>query len=232
MRILERALVVAVAGLFAHAASASVIFQSTFDSGTEGWTAFTSAPGNPTVPVSWAAGKGNPGGALQHVSPSDNETSFFLAPAAFLSALAGAIGGSIAWDISTVPTAGDVFFSSAADIQVRGSGTDRIRLSLFSSAPVHPEYRSLDVGFTTVSGWNFFDGVTTTTATQAQIDDVLAHASSFVIRAEYWSGPFPDTGYLDNVFLRSFRGVPEPDGLVLLGLMLALLATRRRTQNR
>ena len=115
-------------------------------------------------------------------------TSFFLAPAALLSALAEAIGGSIAWDISTVKTLGDVFDPSAADIQVRGLGTDRIRLSLFSSAPEYPEYRSLDVGFTTAYGWNFFDGVTTTVATQAQIDDVLAHASSFIIRAEYWSG--------------------------------------------
>jgi hypothetical protein len=231
MRIVERALVVAVAGLFAHAASAAVIFQSTFDSGTEGWTAFENAPGNPAAPVSWAAGKGNPGGALQHVELTKNVTSFFLAPGALLSALAGAVGGSIAWDISTVKTVGDVFFSSEADIQVRGLGTDRIRLSLFSSAPEYPEYGSLDVGFTTAYGWNFFDGVTTSVATQAQIDDVLAHASSLIIRAEYWSGSLFDTAFLDNVYLSS-RSVPEPDGLVLLGLMLAMFATLRRTQNR
>lgn len=232
MRILKRALVVAVVGLFAHAASASLLFQSTFDSGTEGWTAFATTPGNPTVPVSWAAGKGNPGGALQHVAPSDNETSFFLAPAGLLSSLVGAVGGSIAWDISTVPpTLGGVFYSSAADIQVRGLGTDRIRLSLFSSAPEYPEYRSLDVGFTTAFGWNFFDGMTTTAATQAQIDDVLEHASSLIIRAEYWSSTLADTTYLDNVYLSS-RSVPEPDGLALLGLMMVLLATLRRTQKR
>ena len=231
MRILERALVVAAAGLFAHAASAAVIFQSTFDSGTEGWTAFENAPGNPPAPVSWAPGKGNPGGALQHVELTKNVTSFFLAPAALLSALGEAIGGSIAWDISTVKTLGDVFDPSAADIQVRGLGTDRIRLSLFSSAPEHPEYRSLDVAFTTAYSWNFFDGATTTVATQAQIDDVLAHASSLIIRAEYWSGSLFDTAYLDNVYLSS-RSVPEPSIALLLGGGLLAVAASRLTRRR
>ena len=212
--------------LLAQSISANVVFQSTFDLSTEGWAAFSNGVGNPPLPVSWAAGAGNPGGALRHDAPSEGDISFFLAPGALISALHGAVGGSIAWQISTLRHTDDVFFTSAADIQIRGTGTDRIRLSLLpSTAPLSPTYQSLAVDFTTAALWQFFDGVTTTTATQAQIDDVISNAANLILRAEYWSGSLPDTTFLDNVVVSS---IPEPASFALLGLSLVALKARRR----
>jgi hypothetical protein len=69
---------------------AGVLFQSTFNASTEGWTALTTTTGNPSVPVTWSASVGNPAGSLQHAAPSDNAISYLLAPAALLSAFHGA----------------------------------------------------------------------------------------------------------------------------------------------
>lgn len=92
--------------------SAAVLAKSTFDAGTEGWTAITvDAAGNATPStLSFAAGAGNPGGALRHNAPSDSRTSYLSAPSFIVTALHSAAGGSVSWDISTINTTNDLFF--------------------------------------------------------------------------------------------------------------------------
>ena len=180
--------------------SAAVLAKSTFDAGTEGWTAITvDAAGNATPStLSFAAGAGNPGGALRHNAPSDSRTSYLSAPSFIVTALHSAAGGSVSWDISTINTTNDLFFSEV-DIDIR-AGTNHIRRNVTPPAPpISPNYVRYSLGFGTGAGWLFFNGVSTTTATQAQIDAVLAGAESFTIRGEYWSSMTPDTTLLDNV---------------------------------
>lgn len=182
-------------------ASAGVLAVSTFDSGTEGWTATridiagNALPGN----VSFAGGAGNPGGALRHDAPSDSRTSYLSAPSSFVAALHSAIGGSVSWDIATINTPSTDIFFSDVDIDIR-AGTNHIRRNVTPPAPpISPTYVRYSLTFGTDAGWLFFDGANTTTASQAQIDAVLAGAESFLIRSEYWSSFTPDTTLLDNV---------------------------------
>jgi len=184
--------------------SAAVLAKSTFDTGTDGWTAITvDVAGNITPStVSFEAGLGNPGGALRHNAPSDSRTSYMLAPSFIVTALRSAAGGSVSWDISTIKTANDLFFSDV-DIDIR-AGTNHIRRNVTPPAPpVSPTYVRYSLGLGIGAGWLFFDGANTTTATQAQIDAVLAGAESLTIRAEYWSSMPPDTTLLDNVVVAS-----------------------------
>ena len=211
-------------GVLAIPAAAIPIVQSTFDAGTEGWTGII-VDGSIILPssASFVAGAGNPGGALRHDAPSDSATSFFLAPATFVIGLHSAVGGSLSWDSSTISHTGDVFFSSFADVNIR-AGSDRLRLDVTPPPPAtHPAYTHYDVAFNVAAGWLLFDGTTTTTATQAQIDAVLAGADSFIIRAEYFSGSIADVGFLDNV---AVNPTPEPATLLLFASTLAAVTRR------
>jgi Laminin B (Domain IV)/PEP-CTERM motif len=206
----------------------AVLAESTFDTDVDGWTTFTTAAGNPASNISFFAGGGNPGGGARHDAPSDNLTSFFLAPVKFETALHSAIGGSIEWDMSTISQPSDTFFTGV-DIQV-GAGANRIRRSLTPPAPAaHPLFTDYELGFSTADGWAFFDGTTTTPATQAQIDAILAGATSLRLRAEYFSSTTPDSSILDNVRVRG-AAVPEPASLALLAAGVLIVGIARLRQ--
>jgi hypothetical protein len=181
-------------------ASATVFATSTFDSGTEGWTAVTIDTAGNVFPssVSFAAGAGNSTGALRHVAPSESRTSYFAAPGHIVEALRAAVGGFISWDIATINAPADLFFSDV-DIEIRAGGS-RIRRNVTPPAPaIFPAYGRYTLGFATSAGWLFVEGTTIAPATQAQIDAVLSAADTLLIRAEYWSSATPDTTLLDNV---------------------------------
>ena len=96
----------------------------------------------------------------------------------------------------------------------------------------HPAFTHYSVPFDISAGWLLFDGTSTTTATQGQIDSVLAGAESLIIRAEFFSGPTADIGFIDNVAVDPGATVPEPSTLLLCGSTL-LAVTRgllRRTR--
>jgi hypothetical protein len=189
-------------GFVTSPVSAAVLAASTFDFDTQGWTAITVDTAGNAFPssVSFAPGLGNPGGALRHNAPSDSRTSYFSAPSNFVTALRSAVGGSLSWDIATINTVNDIFFPDL-DVVIR-AGTTQIRRNVTPPAPpISPTYVRYSLTFGTDAGWLFFDGATMTTATQLQINAVLAAAESFTIRAEYWSSATPDTTLLDNVVI-------------------------------
>jgi hypothetical protein len=180
-------------------ASAGVLAVSTFDSGTEGWTAVTlDAAGNANPSsVSFASGLGNAGGALRHNAPSESRTSYFSAPSGFINALHGAVGGSFSWDLSTIIQPSDIFFSET-DIEIR-AGASRLRRNVTPpSPPVSPTYVRNTLTFGTGAGWLFFDGANTSPASQDQINAVIGGADTLLIRAEYYNSFTPDTSLLDN----------------------------------
>jgi hypothetical protein len=184
--------------------AAGVLAVSTFDSGTDGWTAVTlDAAGNANPSsVSVGSGLGNAGGALRHNAPSDSRTSYFSAPSGFINALHGAGGGFIAWDLTTINAPGDIFFSET-DVEIR-AGATRLRRNVTPPAPpISPTYARHTLNFGTGAGWLFFDGSGTTTASQEQINSVLAGADTLLIRAEYWSSFTADTSLLDNPMIVS-----------------------------
>jgi hypothetical protein len=194
-----------VSGMVTDLASAAVLAKSTFDSGTDGWTATRvdlvgAVPGS----VSFAGGSGNPGGALRTDAPSDSRTSYLVAPSSFVNALHSAVGGLISLDISTSIDSRDaILYFSDPDIIIK-AGANQIRRNVTSTTsppPFFPTYARYVLGFGTGAGWLFFDGLNETTANQAQIDSVVAGADTLMIRGEYFSGFFPDTTYLDNVII-------------------------------
>lgn len=216
-------------------AQSGVLFQSTFNASTEGWTALTTTSGNPSVPVTWNASVGNPAGSLQHVAPSDNALSFFLAPSALLSALHGASGGLLSWDISTVKGAStDTFVAALADVFFE-AGNLRLRRSLVTGTIAQsPAWQSFSTGFTVADGWDLLDSATGSSAlaTQSQIDALMNSATTLGIRGEFWSGTLADITYLDNVVLSTPTSVPAPGMFALLGLGTLVLSGLRSSRRR
>ncbi len=242
MRIIPRFVPFAVAAILTwgvgNASAGAILAESTFDADIDGWIAITVAAPFTPIPVTFAAGAGNPGGALRHDAPSDSDTSFFVAPGKFVPALHSAVGGSIEWDVSTLHSAADTFFSTFADIAMNavvGADVWRIRLHVTPPAPPdHPAYAHYDVDFDTSEGWLLSINLgPNAVATQAQIDTVLAGASlrpdgqaALFIRAEYFSSATPDTAFLDNVRVRN--AVPLPASLWLVIAAVALGLARNR----
>lgn len=215
-------------------ASGAILAESTFDSDADGWTAIgLQGLTFVSLPVAFASGAGNPGGALRH---DDDDLSarpaFFVAPAKFIAALHSATGGSVQWDVATLPALGHTPFFSITDIGVvTGQSLLLSDAVIFTQVtppapPDAPAYAEYELSFLVGHGWLFADGPFrggAPLATQAEIDAVLADATFLLIRAEYHESltgtPGPDAVFLDNV--RVLDGVttpvPAPTTLLLLG---------------
>ena len=210
-------------------ASGAILAESTFDTDTDGWTAIGFEGGFLSLPVTFAPGDGNPGGALQHDDDSPAaRPAFFIAPAEFITALPSAIGGSIQWDVATLPASGHTFFS-LTDIAIADGFLGPAIIAEVIPPATPGAYAEYDLSFLVGQGWRFSDGPVRSTgpppalATQAEIDSVLAGATFLFIRAEYHESatgaPGPDVVFLDNVRVldAGTTAVPEPATLLWLG---------------
>jgi hypothetical protein len=189
-------------------ATAEVLVQSTFDTGVEGWFVFLTDVLTLSN-IDWVAGAGNPGGAARTVAPSDGHTSTFANKIQFPAAMhsASSVGLTLSFDLSTMHDPADTFFTATEDIgiiQTTGVAGKRIVLgNFFTAAPaIHPAFSHYEIAFTQAQGWDYVENGVRARATQAQIDAALANAATLAIRGEFWSGPTPDTTFLDNVVLR------------------------------
>jgi hypothetical protein len=199
-------------------AAASII--STFDTGTEGWT----AAGDVAGPVTWLAGGGNPAGHLELLDQVVGGVTYFVAPAEFHGDHSAAYGTSLTFDLrQSYPGSPNQF--DVSDIILTGGG-----LTLVFDTPMNPSnnsWTSYDILLNDLAGWHV-STLAGPLATQAQIQTTLANVTDLSIRAEYQTGP--DTDSLDNVFLFSPSSSVTDVGstFLLLGLAVSGLAVLRQ----
>ena len=103
--------------------------------------------------MTFAPGGGNPDGALRHDDDAPSaRPAFFIAPAKFLTALHSATGGSIQWDVATVPALDHTFFS-ITDIAIT-SGFFNPAIVVRVTPPAPPAaYAEYELSFLVGAGW-------------------------------------------------------------------------------
>jgi hypothetical protein len=179
--------------VFVRAATVS----STFDTGTDGW----SAAGDFAAPVSWTATGGNADGNIFIEDSVTGGTTYFVAPAKYRGDHSDAYGQSLTFDLKQVIGSPNQFDND--DVILAASG-----LTLAYNTPNNPALNGSWTSFTvplTESGWHV-GSITGTAATQTQFKNVLAGITDLRIRAEYQTGA--DTDYLDNVHLKAQTLLP------------------------
>jgi hypothetical protein len=199
---------VVVMGLVALPANALV--ESTFDTGTEGWTMFQN--GSSTNP-DYASSGGNPGGYIYDHDASSGAY-FFVAPEKFEGDWTGYIGGIFSWDVNRLTGPGTIF--------------DLRELRIFNG-DYHATYRTdfdPPVGQWTSFSVQLVPENFTVEPIGVTFADIMANVTRVHVRGEYTDNP--DTVGLDNVRLQV---VPLPGSLLLFGtgfLGLGLVGWRRK----
>lgn len=195
------------------AAAVAGAAMSTFDAGTEDWSALGDVAG----PVQWSAAGGNPGGYITVEDSVTGGVTYFSAPPAFLGDQTAFLGRALVFDLrQNIPGAPNQF--KADDVVLIGGG-----LTL-----VHDFLDNPPIGIWTTftvplepSSWRLGASV----PSAAEFEQVLSALTALHIRAEYQTGA--DVGDLDNAAF-----VPEPSlallGLVSSAILLGLRGLRGR----
>lgn len=204
--------------LVAESAGATLIAESTFDVGLDGWTGLPSE-------LSWAAAGGNPGGFARWQDASVSSLPL-SAPAKFLgdwSALDGV--GFLSFD-QAIFLSGTLTGRGNRGVSISGPGgiAGWVGPLAPNGCPGQP-----DCGWTTFvvplveSDWTVSSGLWS---------DLLANVTSLQITPELYSNP--DSSGLDNVRLATpdQQPIPEPGTFVLLGIGCAGLVFLRRKRAR
>ena len=193
--------------------------SSTFDTSTDGWTAF----GDTAAPVSFVATGGNPGGFIQVLDSVSGGVMYFTAPAKFLGNESQAYGTNLTFDLMQFYTdPPNQFADSVGDVLLTGSGT-----TLAFDTPSNPangSWSSYSVPLLANAGWHLND-LNGAAPSAAQMELVMADLTALSIRAEYQTGP--DTDSLDNVQM-----APEPSTLTLMiaaGYIMTFVIRRRQS---
>tara|TARA_R110000868_G_scaffold241497_2_gene496277 strand:+ start:14512 stop:15153 length:642 start_codon:yes stop_codon:yes gene_type:complete len=188
----------------------------TFDSDAQGWGIFSDGRD-----FQWDGTIGNNGlGAIRAVDITAGNYWFFSAPTTDLGDLSALYGNSISYDILGIQ--GNQNIDDRADIILSGGG---IQIGIAAGvAPVLGQWTSWDILVDASADWKIVSSATSATlsstdATEADFQTVLANLSNLYIRGEYTSGG--DQSAIDNV-----NFVPAPSTLALLGL--STVAFRRR----
>ena len=169
-----------------------LIIKSTFDTDLDGWTMI-----GDVASFNWISSGGNPGGFAQWVDAATGADSYYIAPSKFLGAQSAYYGGTLSYDIED--TGAD--FSGVGDIELTGAGLTLV----YVAGQAGTNWTHYSATLTAASGWYVGAHDTSVSgdpaATEAQMQQVLAHLTSIEIRAEFVNGA--ETGGLDNVALTS-----------------------------
>lgn len=214
VRLAARAVLSIVCVVAAARQAEATTITSTFTAGLEGWTAVETTGGTPSHMV---AG-GNPGGFL-YIDNSENLWAYVVAPAAFLGNLSAFNGGSLSFD-------GNQLTGNGAYSDFNDWG--RVIITGASGSA------SLDFapGTIPVNQWRTYSAPLTAAAwgvTPAVWSALLANVTDIRFSLEGTFGG--ETNGFDNPTLQSPTApnpVPEPASLILVGVGIALLATRHR----
>lgn len=200
--------------LGAPALHANVI--SDFNSGIDGWkigdiSTLSATANDPT----WFANSW-----IRSVESSyDNAFNAFAAPSKFLGDKSSYYGGTVEWLLSSDQNDG----VSYPNLVLAGSaGT----LYYVTAPPSTTDFTTNTVALNPTGGW-LWNAYTngTPTASEAQIQSVLADLTGFFISADWYTGN--EIASLDNVQLL----IPEPGAVAMIGITaLALVALRLRNR--
>ena len=195
-----------------------------FSTGDAGWRVvdllwpngpYDTIIGGPFTPVFSAFEGDTANGFITATDRPNAPTSYFQAPASFLSAVSAAYGATVQFDLRTN---GGGYFFTQPDVVLTGGG---LTLLLNIDALQHGTTTNWTTYSFNLSAANWtLQGGGSPSALQFQA--ALNSLSAFRIRAEYYD---TISASLDNVRVSS--AVPEPDAAALLGLGLVLMAIRR-----
>lgn len=201
---------------------------STFDTDAEGWAGLTALPYSNGAPIhnagpfgAYSPAGGHPGGYFSLPDPDDQDT-FFSAPLKFLGNQAGAVGGSLSYDLYTNASTN----YAGPNVVLQGGGVTLVYF-LPNQPAVQNAWVSVHVDFTPSSAWHL-GSATGGAASAADFQTALGSLERLWISAETHS-PVEEVSGLDNV--RLISAVPESSthSLLLLGLAaLTGAATWRR----
>ena len=198
---------------------------SDFNSGSDGWTAYTQADHNTTV--AWSASSGNGGsGGLTLVEPANGANDYFEAPSKFKGNLSAYYNGTASFDLqlNLAPAGAEAAMIILSGLDANGSPLSIGYLPASSAQyPVTSGFTSYTLNLNATTAWtvvNSSDFTTATLATNTQIESVLSNVTDFRIMGD-WSSQ-QDRDILDNVALQGVSAAPEPSQLTLFGLAGAL----------
>jgi hypothetical protein len=201
------------AAIVFFAAGVAGAATSTFDAGTEDWSALGDVAG----PVQWSATDGNPGGYITVEDSVTGGVTYFSAPPAFLGDQTAFLGRALVFDVRQHITGAPNQFQDDDVVLIGGGLTlvhdflDNPPIGIWTTYTVPLEPSSWKLGASVPSA--------------AEFEQVLSALTALHIRAEYQTGA--DVGDLDNAAF-----VPEPSlasmGLVSSAILLGLRGLRGR----
>jgi len=180
---------------------------STFNTGTEGWTAF----GDVVGVLNFDATNGHPGGCAWVDDQASGGVMYYRAPSAFLGNKSAAYGTNLTFDLFQ-SYSGNADQFNDADVILSGSGLTLAFDTEYN--PTNNAWTSYSVLLSESAGWHL-GSLSGAVATKSEVQSVLSNLSSLSIRAEYQTGA--DIDRIDNVTM-----IPEPATYAGLGGLLAL----------